>query len=374
MTANNKIRVICVFSTLNSGGSETMFLNLFRKIDKNRFQIDFVKHTKEEGLYEDEIKKSGSKIYTAPHITVLNYFFYKKWWNDFFKTNSDIDIIHGHFFTISPIYFSIAKKYGITTIGHIHSSPTNINSFKKVIKSVLAKRIEQKSDYCLACSKDAGEWIYKKKEYDVLTNAIDVDSFVFDNDVRKRVRLELGINEETIVAGTICNFTEPKNPIGTLQIINDLLSYNKKIFFIWIGDGKQRKEIEKKAIDSGIANHILFTGMVKNVNDILQAFDAFVLPSIWEGLPLSVVEAQASGTKCFLSDSITKEVDITDSCIYLSLTDYNLWAKSILEADLTKRNNKFAFENSNYNINYSVRWLEDYYSSIVLKKTTCKKK
>ena len=153
------IRVLCVFSLLDRGGAESMCMNLFRNIDRNLVQFDFVKHTSKTCDFEKEIRNLGGRIYEAPQYKIYNHFAYCEWWDRFFKKHPEYKIVHGHYYTTSPIYFKVAKKNNRITIGHSHSS-----SIDGKIKELLIRNVQKYSDYCFACSNEAGKWLFPDRK------------------------------------------------------------------------------------------------------------------------------------------------------------------------------------------------------------------
>ena len=174
------IRILCVLAVLDRGGAETMCMNLYRQIDRAKVQFDFVKHTSSKGAYEDEIRSLGGRIFEAPRYKLYNIFQYKKWWRAFFKVHPEYKIIHGHFFTISNVYFKVAHEFGLHTIGHSHSEKANYHSLKYWLKKQSIRWIEKESDTCFACSQAAGEYLFPHKTFKVIHNALDSKKFAWN--------------------------------------------------------------------------------------------------------------------------------------------------------------------------------------------------
>lgn len=353
------IRVLCVFSTLDRGGAESMCMNLYRKIDRSKVQFDFVKHTPNKGAYEDEITSLGGYIYIAPEYRVNNHFIYCGWWKRHFRNHPEHLIIHGHYFTISAVYFRVAKKFERITIGHIHA--TRVNS---ILKSVYVNAIKYYADYKLACSTEAGNWAYKSYPFKVLFNAIDLDIFRYSQPTRQEMRLRLGLNDELIL-GTVANLSRVKNPMGLIDIFHEVYKLMPRIKLVWVGEGDLRKEIENRIHAEGLEERIILLGVREDVPNVLQAMDKFLLPSFNEGLPVSVIEAQASGLPCYLSDTITKDVDITGRCCFLSVDQPEIWAKEILKENSAREDTSRYIRDAGYDINATVEFLQDFYLKLV---------
>ena len=218
--ASCPIRVLCVFSTLDRGGAESMCMNLYRHIDRSKVQFDFVKHTLKKCAFDDEIQELGGRIYTAPRLNGYNILLYKSWWNNHFANHPEHQIVHGHFFSISAVYFAFAKQANRITIGHIHASQSDSK-----LKTILEKRISKYTDYPIACSEEAGRWIYGDRSFSVLHNALDVMMFKYNSATRKIVRNNLGLSDN-LTLGTTANFSNVKNPMGLIDIF---LAVKKRI-------------------------------------------------------------------------------------------------------------------------------------------------
>lgn len=353
------IRILCVFSNLNRGGAESMCMNLYRHIDKNKIQFDFVKHTSVIGHFEDEIHKLGGKIYTAPRYKIYNHLSYVNWWKKHLLLHPEYKIIHGHFFTISAVFFKVAKKLGRVTIGHSHST----SSGRNVIKQLYLKKVEKYSDYCLACGQQAGKWLFPHKTFDVLNNAINVDDFKYNEVYRKEIREGLGINDELLI-GTVGNLHSIKNPFGIIEIFKNVCTENPNARLLWVGAGDLKNKIEQKLDEENIRDKVFLMGSRPDVNKLLQAMDIFILPSFFEGLGIASIEAQTAGLKCFLSDKVPTEAAVTNLCEFLSLNDYKIWAKKILSTKCDRSDTQNSIKKSGYDIINTVEWLTNYYYKI----------
>ena len=367
---NNPIHVLCVMSTLERGGAESMVMSLLRNIDRRLVQFDFVKHTKQVGSFEEEIKELGGIIYIAPRYKVYNYLQYVYWWGDFLDKHPEYIIIHGHFFSISSIYFSIAQSRGRLTIGHSHCTKTRkeqvVNPIKHLMSNYLVSKIEDYSNYCMACSTEAGKWVFKKKPFIILNNAIDADSFCASNSIAGEIRNEFSLGN-MFVLGNVSRFDLQKNPYATLEVFRLVHRERNNSRLLWIGDGPMRLEIENKAKELGIYDDIIFTGVRSDVNRLLQAMDAFIFPSFYEGLGIAAVEAQAAGVRTFCSDAVPKEAAVTNLCQFLPLDDLQLWANEICKVPAAYEHPimKEQIVNAGYDIHDTAKWLQGFYLSVV---------
>lgn len=360
------IRVLQVLGRLNRGGAESMIMNLYRNVDREKVQFDFVIHTKEHCDFTDEVIALGGRIYSAPRYNVKNHFAYKKWWNNFFKTHTEYKVIHGHMYSIASIYLKIANKYGLKTISHSHTSSAK-TGFSGVVKRVIQLPLKNIPDWLFACSDNAGRWLYgenvgKRQNYILLKNAIDFQKYIYTPEIAGKIRRELGI-ENKFVVGHIGRMFPAKNHPYLLEIFKAYSQKNENSILLLVGDGPDRKTIGKKAEELGISDKVIFTGVRSDVNEVLQAMDIFVFPSFYEGLPVTVIEAQATGLPCLISDAVTDEVCITDLVTRYSLGNSpEMWADKIAEMTPSERRNTAAeIANSGYDIKTTSEWLQDFY-------------
>lgn len=361
------IRVLQVLGRLNRGGAESMIMNLFRGVDREKVVFDFVIHTKEHCDFTDEVLRLGGRIYSAPRYNVKNHFAYKKWWNNFFKEHSEYKVIHGHMYSIASIYLKIAKKYGLKTISHSHTSSAK-TGFSGMVKRIIQAPLKNIPDWLFACSDNAGRWLYgenvgKRDNYILLKNAIDSQRYIYTPETAEKIRKELGI-EDKFVVGHIGRMFPAKNHPYLLEVFKAFLQKNQNSVLLLVGDGPSRKEIEEKAQSLDISEKVIFTGVRSDVNELLQAMDFFVFPSLYEGLPVTVIEAQATGLRCLISDTVTDEVCITDLVTRYSLNNLpEMWADKIEELSKRKDRDNMSKEiaDSGYDINTTAEWLQNFY-------------
>lgn len=323
------IRVLQVLGGLEAGGAESFVMNLYRAIDKKKVQFDFVKHIEHKGVFEDEITQMGGKIYRCPQYTGKNHFAYCKWWESFFKEHPEYHMIHGHVRSTASIYLKIAKKHGLVTIAHSHST-SNGSGISAIVKDMLRLPIRHTADYLFACSDKAGKWLYGEKateqpNYRMIPNGVDLRRFAFCEEKRQQMRQDLGIAEDTFVLGHIGRFTVPKNHQFLVELFAEYHEENPNSKLLLVGDGELFETVQQQCTQLGIRDAVIMAGSKTNTEDYYQAMDVFVFPSLWEGLPVSVVEAQANGLPCLLSDVITHDVDLTDQVKYLALANKKVW-------------------------------------------------
>lgn len=353
---SNKIQVLQVFGCLDRGGAENMIMSVYRNIDREKFQFDFVVHLNREGDFDKEVKALGGKIYHAPKYNGKNHFEYKKWWKVFLKNHPEYKILHSHVRSTAAIYTKIAKQCGLKTIVHSHNTLSGKGISAKV-KDLLQKNITKNADLCLACSDLAGEWLFKNHKYELYANTIDAKKFLFNPEVRSRCRQWLGVDEGTMVVGHVGRYHVQKNHKFLIDIYAKILEKNKNSALVMVGEkigseGIERSELSSYAKEKGVFNNCIFAGNVSNVNECLQAFDVFVFPSLHEGLPVTLIEAQAAGLPCVISNRVSNEAAITNLVEFLPLeNEAELWASAAIKKSESKRKNMYE---EIYNAGYDI--------------------
>lgn len=333
--------VLHVVGRMDIGGAESRIMDLYRHIDRKKVQFHFVQHTKDKCAFEDEVLSLGGKVYHVPRFNVKNYFVYKKAWEELFRRHPEIEVVHGHMTSTASIYLPIAKKAGVKiTIAHARSAGVD-PGIKGIITNFLRRNLYKKCDYRFTCSKLAGEAVFgnqnqENKKAMFIPNAIEVDKFAFDIETRDAIRQELGITDKYVI-GHVGRFAHMKNHKYMLEILEQCIKIEKEknypeTILMFLGDGPLREEIADKASEMGILSRVIFVGNKKDVYRYYQAMDYFLLPSFYEGLPGTAIEAQASGLPGIISDAVTKEAVVTDLIQMRSVKEESLrWAEIIMQ-------------------------------------------
>ncbi|MFD0961662.1 glycosyltransferase family 1 protein [Paenibacillus chungangensis] len=369
----NPIRILQVFAEMNRGGAETMIMNLYRNMDRSKIQFDFIVHTEDKCAFDDEIYKLGGKIFRVPAYKGTNHSLYLKSWHFYFKKHPEYKIIHGHVRSTASIYLRTAKKYGLITIAHSHSTSSG-NGLSAIAKNILQYPIRHVADYFFACTKTAGEWLFgkricKKENFNILKNAIDAKRFVYNNVVRNRVRNELRV-EDKFVIGHVGRFHYSKNHQFLIDIFKNVHEKDENAILLLVGEGELQDTIRMRVCNLGLDNNVIFTGVRSDIPELFQAMDMFVFPSVYEGLGIVLIEAQASGLSCVVADTIPKEALITGNVEQVSLSKSpDVWAKAIFQRvnrNRYDRTNTYAeIKNSGYDIEDSYKWLQEFYLGLV---------
>lgn len=328
-------RVLNVLGTTNLGGAESRVMELYRALDRDKVQFDFLVHTEKEGQYSAEIRRLGGRIYSVPRFQVFNILSYKKALRAFFAGHGEFAAVHGHMTSTAAIYLPIAKRAGIPmTIAHARSAGVD-QGVKGLATKVIRYPLKYRADYCLACSAEAAEAVYGRKwvrdgKVWTVPNAIDVRRFAYDPEVRRQVREELGLSGQFVV-GHVGRFGFMKNHAYLVDVFAELCKMRGDAALVLIGKGELEGQVREKVRALGLADRVRFLGNRFDVERYYQAFDYFVFPSTFEGLPGSVAEAQASGLRCLVSDQVTREAALTDLVTYRSIREPAAdWAKEIM--------------------------------------------
>ncbi len=320
------MKVMQCVNSMNMGGIETFLMNVLRTIDKSKYQFTFACVDENKAAYDDEIVELGGKMIYMPKLRMNNPLLLIKDTIErkkFFKLNNDFDVCHIHASNAANAYFraKYALEAGIpNVIVHAHNTGginANINSyFRKKLNKLNIKRV--------ACSKEAGEWLFKDKTFDIILNAIDLDKFAYKAEVGNRIKSENSWQNRFVI-GHVGRFYVEKNHTFLIDIFKSFHDRHNDSLLVLIGSGELENEIREKINRLGLEQDVVLLGNKKNVNEYYQAMDVFVFPSLYEGLPLVVIEAQISGLRVLLSDMVSKDVIISKECKLLSLNDTQSW-------------------------------------------------
>lgn len=358
------IRILHVVTHMNRGGLETMIMNYYKNIDREKIQFDFLVHRREKADYDDEILEMGGKIYRISKLNPFNRK-YKTELEKFFARHKEYKIVHVHQDCLSSIILKVAKKYGVDVrIAHSHTSNQD-KDIKYPIKMIYRYFIPKYATHLMACSNSAGEWMFRGAEFELVNNAIDSKRYLFDETKRRIIREKMGIQREEFLIGHVGRFCYPKNHRFLVDIFEKI---NEKISakLILVGEGELRSEIETRVNKLGLADKVIFMGLRNDVSDLMQAMDVFVFPSHYEGLPVTVVEAQAAGLPCLISDGVPiecKKTDLVEQELLSKSADE--WAEDILKLKKISRRNTYQdMVEAGYDIQENAKWLSNIYEEM----------
>ena len=243
------IRVLHNIASLHFGGSQAFVMNIYNNIDREKVQFDFVVTPEERKDLYSQVEQMGGRIFVCPKYTGKNHFAYCKWWDDFFTEHPEYHVIHGHVRSTASIYLKIAKKHGLVTIAHSHST-SNGSGISAIVKDMLRLPIRHTADYLFACSDKAGKWLYGEKateqpNYWMIPNGVDLNRFAFCEEKRQQMRQELGIAEDTFVLGHIGRFTVPKNHQFLMELFAEYHEENPNSKLLLVGDGELFETVQQ---------------------------------------------------------------------------------------------------------------------------------
>ncbi|MBR6728322.1 MAG: glycosyltransferase family 1 protein [Clostridia bacterium] len=354
------IRILIVNGKMICGGVEAFIMNIYRHIDRSKIQFDFLVHYKERFFYDDEIEALGGRIHRLSFRNDNRYFKYKSDLKRFFGEHPEYRVVWGHMDGLASIYLKAAKKCGVSvTMSHSHITSAE-RSLKGLVKRVLRGNLCKYADRRFACSTEAGRYLYGKHDFKVMPNAIAVEKFGFDPEARARIREANGWQGKTVV-GHLGRFNPQKNHLYLIDIFKAYLKRDPDAVLCLCGDGELQGSVRDYVAQCGLEDKVTFTGNISNANEYYQAFDMFVMPSLYEGLPVSGVEAQTAGLRCYFADTITRETSLVPQNVrFLSIKqDPAAWAEVLEKTDEATRAATFdTVAASEYNIQKLVEMLE----------------
>ncbi len=334
MKKEEPIRIAHIIGKWLGGGVESVVMNYYRNIDRQKIQFDFICDNDSTNIPYQEIEKLGGRVILVPPYQKLPQ--YIKELKRIFKENN-YRIAHSHINTLSVFPLFAAKKARVPVrIAHSHSTTNKKEKKKNLMKQVLRPFSKIYATDYMCCSELAGRWLFGNKVYDqgkvyLLNNAIDLDKFKYDEKVRKKKRKELGISEDTLVIGHIGRFVEQKNHRFLIDIFNEVHREKENSVLLLAGQGPLMNEIQEKVRNLGLTESVKFLGQRNDANELYQVFDIFLLPSLYEGLPVVGIEAQTAGLLCCFSNDMTKETKVLEFTSFLSLNDSpKEWSDKIL--------------------------------------------
>ena len=334
------IRILYALNDIfHKGGTEAVVLSYYNNIDNTKYHIDFLLHGHEEDCIDNEVHNyilsKGSKIY---YVTPRGENFIKNKHEvaKILKENK-YDIVHSHMDAAGYFVLNQAKRANVPLcISHSHNTESpqgNLNLIKKLIyktiHGIAIKNLPKVTDFRIACSTEAGNWLFNGTKFTVLNNAIDIKRYTFDKNVREKLRKELNVSNEVVI-GHVGRFALQKNHEFLIDIFKNYLTCNADAKLVLVGAGELFDTIKQKVLSLGIEKNVIFLGTRNDVNELMQAFDIFLLPSLYEGLPVVAVEAQAAGLPCVISSSVSPEVKLSDNVKLVSLdTPVSEWCDNI---------------------------------------------
>lgn len=369
------IRVLHVVGNMGIGGIETLIMNIYKNIDRDKVQFDFLIHNPTEGEYAEEIKKLGGHIYRMPVLRdktrtyYWRYFEYKSALKKFFSEHKEIKVLHGHMTNTASIYMPIAMKYGNVKCCIAHSHQTEATpGLSGVVTNILQRHLEKIATDYFACSEEAAKWIYsieivENGKVKIIHNGTDVEKYHFDSVEHEKIKNKMG-HSGKIVFGNVARFKKQKNHEFLIDIFAEIHKMNQNTVLILVGQGELEENMKEKVAKLGLDDCVEFLGARNDVPTLLKDFDVFLLPSLFEGLPLVGIEAQAAGLPMITSNTVTLEADVTGNVTFLPLElSAEEWAKKILEVNesFVRKDMTQKVREAGYDIKQTAQWLQKFY-------------
>lgn len=358
-------RILNIFMELDRGGAETFVMNIYRNIDRSKIQFDFLVHGEKIGAYEEEIEALGGRIFRLPKMSLLSLAKYNHSLDEFFSAHKEYKVIHSHASELGCFIFRKAKQYSVPfRVCHAHSAPNSFN-LKTPVRFVFKKYMDQFSNSRFACSNIAGVWQYgKKTKFEVINNGIETTKYTFNADIRDNMRRKHNITDGQFVVGHIGRFEYPKNHRFIVEVFEQIKLKKNNAVLLLIGIGSLKEEIKALVDEKGLTDSVLFIGAINNVPDYLQMMDVFVFPSLFEGLGIVLIEAQASGLNCIASSTVPQEANVTEFVTNLDLSiSAEKWADVVLSQTAVSERAAYSVKvaNAGYDILQSALRLQDFY-------------
>lgn len=346
MDSHKPIRVLNLFTIMDCGGAETMVMNYYRRMDREKIQFDFMVHRDQRGMYDDEIERLGGRIYRMPPIRPWSSLTYRRMVRAFYRDHPEYRIVHSHMSELGYYHFLEAEKAGVPIrICHAHSNPTK-PSVKMVVRNYYKTRMASHITHRFTCGLEAGMWLFGKKHPETmlpLNNAIDAKKYSPDPATRNTLRNQLGVQDKFVV-GHVGRFCHAKNHDFMVDVFEKLHQSHPESVLMLVGndDSGIGAQVHRKVERLGLKECVLFLGVRTDIPDVMQAMDVFLFPSQYEGLSVASIEAQASGLPIFISDTIPRECIKTDLVQVETLqAPPEVWAERIWNARTIPRTDRY---------------------------------
>lgn len=358
------IRVLHIVSKLSiNSGVMNMIMNYYRYIDRSKIQFDFLYFEERTPDFKREIENLGGKFYFVNKPSLKNLLATYTEFNIFFQKNCHYySAIHLHEIYLVHFIGYFCKKYGIQRlITHAHATKYSDNPKNALRNKIMCIGLKKSATDYFACSKAAGNFYYgetavKKKMVKIIPNAIDIEKYQYNEVIRNRIRKTLNV-EKKFVIGHVGRMVIPKNQKFLIHILEHLKHFDNNALLLLVGDGPLRNNIESEVDKLGLNDSVIFLGIRSDIPELLMGMDLFLLPSLYEGLPVVCVEAQATGLKCLLSSTITTEANL-GNCYFLDINNgCDDWIKCIMNRDIDRKN----VDASSFDVRILVKYLESLY-------------
>ena len=366
-----KTKILQYVGGMNRAGAETLLMNIYRNTDREIYQFDFIYHTKEKCDYDDEILALGGRIIYLERPSIMNLNKYRSEFKNIVDEYGPYNTIHSHIQLMNGFVLDAASRANIkvrVSHSHLNGDYNKSNVIRNIYRKHAKSLIKKNSTNNLACSENAGKYLYDGRPFEVINNAVDLSSFNFRKEYDKYLNETLNIDNELKIITHIGRFVDAKNHKFIIEIMSELVKLDKGYRLVLCGDGPNRPDVEELIKTYGIEEYVYLLGIRSDINKILLSTDIFLMPSILEGLPVVLVEAQAAGCECVISKNIPNECDMHIGIVeFMSLEESaTMWAKKIV----TTKCEKIDFEiirnkmqEANYDLLKNVEHLEEIYTT-----------
>lgn len=363
-----KIKVLEVDAKLNFGGTETLLMNIMDNIDKEKFKIDFLCYGEEKFDYENKVLENNSKILRIPKPVDVGMITHIKQVKKILSKEK-YDVVHVHnLFNCGPVLLAAYLANVKIRIPHSHTTKyldeNKIGIKKKIYYFLSRKLIKHFSTVRFACGEEAGRFLYGNSKFYVIKNGIKIEKYKFSQEYRKNIRNKYKISDETTVIGHAGRFVEVKNHKFIVELLSEYKKYNNNFKMFFLGDGDLYNKINELVKENGLIENVIFTGNVSNANEYYSAMDGFVFPSLYEGLPFTLIEVQCNGIPILASNKISKEVNVSNTIKFLDINKKEDWIKEIKKFEKKDRNkNIIKLKENGYSIEDTIKFIEKMYES-----------
>lgn len=369
-----QVHVLVLDTVMDRGGAEAMIMNYMRNINRDIIKFDFLTNRDYRAAYEDEIESLGGKVYHMCPMYPGKFHRYKKEVREFLKEHPEYKIIHSNLEERSYLPLKVAKKMGVPVrISHSHNRPLGINP-KLIVRYYFRFMLKFYNTHMFACGEEAGDWLYGKKNRSnvtIMNNAVDANQYRYNPEVSKEMKKQLGIEGKKVI-GHVGRFFPQKNHDFLIDIFNEIYKKDKDTVLLLVGGGELddalKNQIKEKVRNLGLEDAVEFLGVREDVDRIVQTFDVFLLPSLFEGLPVTMVEAQAAGLPCVISDKVPIQCDLTGNVWVVPLEESpEKWADVVLDKanNFEKRDTYQQIADAGFDIKSQAKWLEEFYVKVL---------
>lgn len=363
------LRVLHIVGNIAPGGMENFIMNIYGQIDRSKVQFDIILHLRMEHDYVDQIEKMGGIVYQLPRFSRKPLSNLNQLYHIVKDNHYKVVVRHTANALVAPQLIA-ARLAGAYTICHSHNETDPQRVLHRIGRLMMGVAAKER----FACSPKAGVWMFRRNRYTVIHNAINIKKFQYNSDADRKIRAEFGLTGQHVY-GYIANFKESKNHVYLMEIFQEILKLDADARLFCIGDGETRGAIEQQITKLGLEGKVELTGMRRDAEDFLSCFDMMIFPSKFEGLPLTMIEAQAAGLPCLMSDAVTPDVIVTEGLVETESLEAGpqIWARRAFEMAqripaASKENGRVCQYNSivraGYDANTLAKWYEEYFMGL----------